>query len=77
MPLDTMGYQPIDRRFYRYYWYEKFAWFPKRCAVTNKCIWLKKGMKGVQMITGPGDPVFEYLWLDRKQFLLEKLKGTV
>lgn len=64
-------------RFYQFHWFEKFAWFPKRCEVSGKRIWLKKGMLGVRMITGPGEPVFIYEWLDRKQFLIEKLKGTL
>lgn len=61
----------------RFHWYEKFALFPKTCSVTGKRIWLKKGMKGVRVITGPGEPVFVYRWMDSKQFLIERLKGTI
>jgi hypothetical protein len=32
---------------------------------------------GVGMITGPGEPVFEYRWCERKEYLLLKLKGTI
>lgn len=70
---------PLDRsyEYYRFYWYKKFAWFPHTCDKSGKRIWLKSGMRGVKMITGPGEPVFIYKWLDSKQFLLERLKGTV
>jgi hypothetical protein len=71
---------PLDQSFnyyHRFYWYEKFTWLPRQCVVTGKRIWLKRAMKGVQIITGPGDPVIVYKWIDKKQFLLERLKGTV
>jgi hypothetical protein len=29
------------------------------------------------MYTGPGDPVFEYRYYDKHQFLVNKLKGNV
>jgi hypothetical protein len=68
---------PQIRHIGEIYWYEKFVFLPKKCCITGKKIWLKKAMKGVRMITGPGDPVFIYSWMDSKQFLLEKLKGTI
>lgn len=73
MPLDNAFDYPL----YDFHWYEKFAWFPKHCSITGKRIWFSKGMKGVRMITGPGDPVFIYKWIHKKQFLLEKVKGTI
>lgn len=66
-------YQTIDN----YCWYEKFFLFPRKCALTNKTIFLKKGMVGVRMICGPGEPVYLHRYLDKKQFLLEKIKGTI
>lgn len=68
---------PQIRHVGEYNWFEKFAFLPKTCAVTGKKIWLRKGMQGVRMITGPGDPVFLYKWIDCKQFLIEQLKGNV
>lgn len=73
MPLDLFATYEL----HRFHWYEKFSLLPRYCSVTGKRIWFRKGMKGVRMITGPGDPVFIYKWIDKKQFLLEKLKGTV
>jgi hypothetical protein len=29
------------------------------------------------MWTGPGDPVFEYRYYDKNEFLIEKIKGNV
>jgi hypothetical protein len=29
------------------------------------------------MICGPGEPVFEYRWCDRKQFMFLKIKGVI
>jgi hypothetical protein len=68
---------PQIREVGQYHWYEKFAFLPKKCSITGKRIWLRKGMKGVRMITGPGTPVFLYKWIDSKQFLLERLKGNI
>lgn len=73
MPLDSLP----DYRHGSFYWYEKFAWLPRKCTVTGKRIWLKKGMKGFRMITGPGEPVIITHWMDAKQFLIEKLKGHI
>jgi hypothetical protein len=29
------------------------------------------------MLTGPGDPIFEYRWCERKEYLFLKIKGTI
>jgi hypothetical protein len=73
MPLD----QSFNYYYHRFHWYEKFAWWPQKCMVTGKRIWFERAMKGVQLITGPGDPVIILKWMDKKQFLFEKLKGTI
>jgi len=59
-----------DESFYRKaVWRERFAWWPRRCNISNKRIWLKKCMMGVAMWTGPGEPVFEFKWHDSKEHL--------
>ena len=73
MPLD----RAYDYSHGSFYWYEKFAWLPKKCVVTKKRIWLRKGMAGFRMVTGPGEPVIIIQWMDSKQFLIERLKGKV
>jgi hypothetical protein len=79
MPLDSVGYRSVDDwHFYkRADWYYKFAWWPHRCNRSNKLIWLKKAYRGVAMYTGPGDPVFEYKWITKEDFMLARIRGTI
>lgn len=58
-------------------WQLRFCWFPKKCHFSNKSLWLSLSYKGTAMWTGPGDPAYEYLWVDRKEFVFQRLKGTV
>ena len=51
--------------------------WPRRCYFTNKILFLKYVYKQTAMWTGPGDPVFEYRWYDKEEFLVNKLKGVV
>jgi hypothetical protein len=55
----------------------KFTLWPRTCHLTGKTLWLKNVYKQTAMITGPGDPVFEYRWYDRNEFLTARLKGEV
>lgn len=55
----------------------KFILFPKKCHFTNKWLWLQKVYKQTAMWTGPGDPVFEYRYYDRNEFLISRVKGEV
>jgi len=52
----------------------KFAWLPKRCYLSGKLIWLRKGYKLTSMLTGPGDPIFDYRWHDVKEHIFWELK---
>ena len=52
----------------------KFAWLPKRCALSGKLIWLKYGYRVTAMWTGPGDPVFEHKWHDKNTHIMWLLK---
>lgn len=58
-------------------WHYTVAWLPCRCDISGKILWLKKAYQGTATYHGPGTPVYEYRWIDRDQFLLEKLKGTI
>jgi hypothetical protein len=40
-------------------------------------LWLTKAYKGTAMWLGPGEPVFEHHWIDKNQYLMAKLKGTL
>jgi hypothetical protein len=80
MPLDSMGYQSNldDWHFYKKAdWYYKFAWRPHRCNISKKRIWLKMAYRGVAMYTGPGDPIFEYKWISKEDFMLARIRGTI
>ncbi len=55
----------------------KLIFFPRICHITRKILWLEYVYKQTAMWTGPGDPVFQYRYYDRKEFLIAKLKGEV
>lgn len=54
-----------------------FILFPRKCHFTNKWLWLKFAYKQTAVYTGPGDPVFEYRYYDRDQFLMKKIAGEL
>jgi len=58
-------------------WVDKFVIIPRKCHYTSKYLWLKRAYLGTAMITGPGEPVFEYRWCDKDQYLFLKIKGIV
>ena len=55
----------------------KFVLWPRRCHISGALLWFELAYRQVAMWTGPGDPVFEYRWYDRDEFLIARLKGTV
>lgn len=71
---DVQAYDPF---YDRADWYYKFSWLPRKCDKTGETIWLERAYKGIRMITGPGDPVFEYRWIKKHQWLIERLKGNI
>jgi hypothetical protein len=81
MPLDNiMGYQPIfsQREFFRRaHWQSKFALWPRRCYLSKKRIWLTHAYLGTRVITGPGDPVYEYKWVTKESFINAALGGII
>lgn len=77
MPLDSFMFRRKDDFVNRAVWYLKFCWVPKRCWISNNWIWLTKAYKGTAMWYGPGDPVFEYHWVNKDQYLMAKIKGTL
>jgi hypothetical protein len=81
MPLDKRMYRSMYRSetafIDRALWYVKFAWIPRRCWISNRIIWLEKAYHGTAMWTGPGEPVFEYHWVNKDEYLVAKIKGTI
>ena len=55
-------------------WQLKFMWWPKRCSLSDKRLWLCWAYKGTAMYTGPGEPVFEYRYHDKLEHIVWKLK---
>lgn len=58
-------------------WELKFSFIPQRSYYTGKYLWLKKAWRGTAMLTGPGNPIFEYRWCSQEEFLFLKIKGTI
>ena len=54
-----------------------FVMWPRRCYFTNKILFLKYVYRQTAMWTGPGDPVFEYRWYDKNEFIKAKLQEMV
>ncbi len=78
MPLDN-SFDWIDDSFKSHClgWQLKLSLWPRHCYYTKKRIWFKYAYKGVAMWTGPGDPAYETRWVDRKEFLIQKLIGKI
>lgn len=55
-------------------WQLKFSLFPKRCDLSKKLIWLKKGYMGTAVLTGPGEDIVEIRWHDKHEHIIWKLK---
>jgi hypothetical protein len=77
MPLDKRMYYQKNDFVNRSIWYVKFSWRPRRCWISNRLIWLELAYKGTAMWTGPGDPIFEYRWVNKNEYLVAKIKGTL
>jgi hypothetical protein len=51
-----------------------FSFLPRRCYLSKKLIWFKKGYMYVRYITGPGEPVVQYRWHDKQEHIIWQLK---
>ena len=56
-------------------WRLKLCWLPKRCFLSKKSLWGKRAYHAVNIVTGPGDPIYVDYWLERSEFLFWNLKG--
>lgn len=78
MPMDTLGGVGTYDPFYdRASWELKFSWLPRVCDKTGQRIWLEFAYCGERWITGPGEPIPEYRWINCHEWLLQKLKGNI
>jgi hypothetical protein len=58
-------------------WSMIFALLPRRCAFSNRHIWFEYCYRGNVFITGPGEPVNEWIYLSRESFIVERLAGRI
>lgn len=78
MPMDTlMNYSLEDFNRRCIGWELKFILWPRRCYFSRKLIWMKSAYMGTLMITGPGDAIFDYIWVDPKEYLFQRIKGSI
>jgi len=79
MPLDSLMDITSDDAFRRRCigWSLEYSLLPRRCYYTKKLLWFRLAYKGTSILTGPGDPIFEYRWCERKEYLFLKIKGTI
>lgn len=78
MPMDTlMNSSLADFKRRCIGWELRFVFWPQRCYFSGKLLWFQLAYQGTSMLTGPGDSIFEYMWVDRKEWLLQRIKGTI
>jgi hypothetical protein len=58
-------------------WEKRLCVFPRRCFYSGKYLWFNQSYFGVSMLTGPGEPVFDYRWCHLDHFLFLKIRGTI
>lgn len=55
----------------------KFTFLPKKCYITGKTLMFEYAYVQTGLWTGPGEPMFEYRWYDKNEFLIARIKGDV
>jgi hypothetical protein len=75
MPSDMSVWQRMDRAFWkRAQWDLKFTWWPRRCALSNKWVWLELAYRGVVVWSAPSSNAVEVRWADSQEYLIWRLK---
>lgn len=54
-----------------------FSVWPRRCYVTGKLLLFENAYRATRCYTGPGDPIYEYRWYQKNEFLILRLKGII
>jgi hypothetical protein len=75
VPIPGMD-QTYDPFYSRAFWDTKFLLWPRRCALTNRRLWLCWAYRGTAVWTGPGEPAIEYRYHTTTEHLIWKLKGN-
>lgn len=50
-------------------------WWPQRCIITKKLLWITPALCVIRIITGPGMPIKEIHWIEPRAYTLQCLKG--
>ena len=50
-------------------------WWPQRCLITNKLLWIKQAVLVRRVIPGPGDYAVVDRWFEHRAYTLQCLKG--
>ena len=66
--------EPYDQFHARARWALKFCWWPTRCEITGRRLWLCNAYLGEAVWTGPGEPVYEHRWHASTEHLIWQLK---
>lgn len=58
-------------------WENKFAWFPEKCFISGKRIWLENAYRGTRIIHGLAgeSPVVIHRWHNEQEHIFWKLKN--
>lgn len=58
-------------------WELRFCWFPKRCSISNRLLWLDFAYRGELLVPADvsGDRISEYRWHDADEHLIWLLKS--
>ena len=77
MPMDTlMNSSLADFKRRCIGWKLKFVLWPKRCYFSGKLLWLRFAYQGTSILTGQ-DLDFEFMWVERKEWLFQRIKGSI
>jgi hypothetical protein len=75
MPIPFMDDDGFIRRCVG--WELRWSFLPRKCFYTKRLLWFKRAYMGTSILTGPGDPIFDYRWVDQKEYLILKIKGVI
>jgi hypothetical protein len=58
-------------------WELCWSFLPRKCFYTKRSLWFKRAYMGTSILTGPGDPIFDYRWIDQKEYIFLKIRGVI
>lgn len=52
----------------------KFIFWPKRCYLSGKFMWLEYAYRKTFLWVGPGEPIVEHRWYSKEEYIIDQLK---